>query len=141
MKKIISVFILLFSFSAFAQQEKVEISYTTRIILPDDFTFQPPGGGNGRIMPKEMQEQFKKNIQEPQEAKLTILGDESLYKMVEKISNDQSQGIRGPRGGGMRMMSMNGDNIYKNSTNHLLLKEQDMMGKSYVVKDSLQNFD
>ena len=140
MKKIISVFILLVSFSAFAQQEKVEISYTTRIILPDDFTFQPPGGGNGRIMPKEMQEQFKKNIQEPQEAKLTILGDESLYKMVEKISNDQSQGSRGMRGG-MRMMSMNGDNIYKNSTNHLLLKEQNMMGKSYVVKDSLQNFD
>jgi len=141
MKKIISVFIFLFSFSAFAQQEKVEISYTTRIILPDDFTFQPPRGGNGRTMSKEMQEQFKKNIQEPQEAKLTILGDESLYKMVEKISNDQSQGIRGPRGGGMRMMSMNGDNIYKNSTNHLLLKEQNMMGKSYVVKDSLQNFD
>ncbi len=50
MKKIISVFIFLFSFSAFAQQEKVEISYTTRIILPDDFTFQPPGGGNARAI-------------------------------------------------------------------------------------------
>ena len=140
MKKIISVFILLVSFSAFAQQEKVEISYTTRIILPDDFTFQPPGGGNGRTMPKEMQEQFKKNIQEPQEAVLTILGDESVYKMVEKISNDQSQGSRGMRGG-MRMMAMNGDNIYKNSTTHQILKEQNVMGKNYVIKDSLQNFD
>lgn len=139
MKKIISVFILLISFSAFAQQEKVEISYTTRIILPDDFTFQPPGGGNGRTMSKEMQEQFKKNIQEPQEAKLTILGDESLYKIVEKISNDQSQGIRGPRGG-MRMMSMNGDNIYKNSTNHLLLKEQNMMGKKLCYKRFFAKF-
>ncbi|MEG0696124.1 MAG: hypothetical protein RR447_03195 [Algoriella sp.] len=46
MKKIISVFVLLLSFVVFAQQEKVEISYTSRLILPDDFTFQPPGGGN-----------------------------------------------------------------------------------------------
>ncbi len=142
MKKIISVLVFILSINTFAQQEKLEITYTSRMILPDDFTFQPPGGGGGRTMPKEMQDQFKKNIQEPQEATLTILGDESLYKMIEKISNDQSQGgMRGPRGGGMRMMAMNGDNIYKNSVTHQLLKEQNMMGKSYVVKDSLQNFD
>ncbi len=110
MKKIISIFVLLFSFLAFAQQEKLEVTYTSRMILPDDFSFQPRG--DGRTMPKEMQEQFKKNIQEPQEAVLTILGDESVYKMVEKISNDQSQ----------------------------ILKEQNVMGKSYVIKDSLQNF-
>ncbi|WP_282629795.1 GLPGLI family protein [Empedobacter sedimenti] len=138
MKKIISIFVLLFSFLAFAQQEKLEVTYTSRMILPDDFSFQPRG--DGRTMPKEMQEQFKKNIQEPQEAVLTILGDESVYKMVEKISNDQSQGSRGMRGG-MRMMAMNGDNIYKNSTTHQILKEQNVMGKSYVIKDSLQNFD
>ena len=138
MKKIISIFVLLFSFLAFAQQEKLEVTYTSRMILPDDFSFQ--SRGDGRTMPKEMQEQFKKNIQEPQEAVLTILGDESVYKMVEKISNDQSQGSRGMRGG-MRMMAMNGDNIYKNSTTHQILKEQNVMGKSYVIKDSLQNFD
>ncbi|WP_413531684.1 GLPGLI family protein [Empedobacter brevis] len=140
MRKIISIFVLLFGFIAFAQQEKVEVSYTTRIILPDDFSFQSSNRGNGRTMSKEMQKQFKKNIQEPQKATLTILGDESLYKMIEKISNDQSQNSRGMRGG-MRTMSMNGDNIYKNSTTHLLLKDQNMMGKNYVVKDSLQNFD
>ena len=141
MKKIISVFVLLLSFVAFAQQEKIEISYTSRLILPDDFTFQPPGGGNGRTMSKEMQDQFKKNIQEPQQATLTILGDESLYKIVEKISNDQNQGMGMRGGGGMRIFSMNGDNIYKNTATHQLLKEQNMVGKEYVIKDSLRNFD
>lgn len=141
MKKIISVFVLLLSFVAFAQQEKVEISYTSRLILPDDFTFQPPGGGNGRTMSKEMQDQFKKNVQEPQQATLTILGDESLYKIVEKISNDQNQGMGMRGGGGMRILSMNGDNIYKNTATHQLLKEQNMVGKEYVIKDSLRNFD
>ena len=130
MKKIISVLVFILSINTFAQQEKLEITYTSRMILPDDFTFQPPGGGGGRTMPKEMQEQFKKNIQEPQEAILTILGDESVYKMVEKISNDQSQGSRGMRGG-MRMMAMNGDNIYKNSTTHQILKEQKKKKKNY----------
>ena len=141
MKKIISVFVLLLSFVAFAQQEKVEISYTFRLIFPVDFTFQPPVGGNGRTMSKEMQDQFKKNVQEPQQATLTILGDESLYKIVEKISNDQNQGMGMRGGGGMRIFSMNGDNIYKNTTTHQLLKEQNMMGKEYVIKDSLRNFD
>ena len=141
MKKIISVFVLLLSFVAFAQQEKIEISYTSRLILPDDFTFQPPGGGNGRTMSKEMQDQFKKNVQEPQQATLTILGDESLYKIVEKISNDQNQGMGMRGGGGMRIFSMNGDNIYKNTATHQLLKEQNMVGKEYVIKDSLRNFD
>ena len=138
MKKIVSVIALFTCFLTFAQQEKLEVTYTSRMILPDDFSFQ--SRGDGRTMPKEMQEQFKKNIQEPQEAVLTILGDESVYKMVEKISNDQSQGSRGMRGG-MRMMAMNGDNIYKNSTTHQTLKEQNIMGKSYVIKDSLQNYD
>ena len=103
MKKIVSVIALFTCLLTFAQQEKLEVTYTSRMILPDDFSFQ--SRGDGRTMPKEMQEQFKKNIQEPQEAILTILGDESVYKMVEKISNDQSQGSRGMRGG-MRMMAM-----------------------------------
>lgn len=138
MKNIISVFILLISILSFAQQEKLEVTYTSRIILPKDFTFQPPSG-NGRQMPKDVQERVTKSIQEPQDYTLTILGDESIYKLIEKISNNQEQGMRGPRGGG-RMM-MNGNNIYKNTSTHQILKEQNMMMKSYVVKDSLQTFD
>ena len=107
MKKIISVFILLISIVSFAQQEKLEVSYTSRIILPDDFKFQPPGGGS-RQMPKDIQEQMVKSLQEPQDFTLTILGEESLYKLVEKISNSQEQRMRGLRGG--RMILMNGDN-------------------------------
>lgn len=140
MKKIISILILFIGFVSFAQQEKLEVNYTSRIILPKDFTFQAPGGGSGRQIPKEMQEQFIKSIQEPQDYTLTILGDESLYKLIEKISNNQEQGMRGPRGGG-RMMMMNGDNIYKNTSTHQLLKEQNMMAKTYIINDSLQNYD
>lgn len=138
MKKIISVFILLISIVSFAQQEKLEVSYTSRIILPDDFKFQPPGGGS-RQMPKDIQEQMVKSLQEPQDFTLTILGEESLYKLVEKISNSQEQGMRGLRGG--RMMLMNGDNIYKNTSTQQLLKEQNMMMKSYTIQDTLQNYE
>ncbi|NOJ76575.1 GLPGLI family protein [Empedobacter stercoris] len=138
MKKIISVFILLISIVSFAQQEKLEVSYTSRIILPDDFKFQPPGGGS-RQMPKDIQEQMVKSLQEPQDFTLTILGEESLYKLVEKISNSQEQGMRGLRGG--RMMLMNGDYIYKNTSTQQLLKEQNMMMKSYTIQDTLQNYE
>ncbi|MFV0181211.1 GLPGLI family protein [Empedobacter falsenii] len=138
MKKIISVFILLISIVSFAQQEKLEVSYTSRIILPDDFKFQPPGGGS-KQMPKDIQEQMVKSLQEPQDFTLTILGEESLYKLVEKISNSQEQGMRGLRGG--RMMLMNGDNIYKNTSTQQLLKEQNMMMKSYTIQDTLQNYE
>lgn len=138
MKKIISVFILLISIVSFAQQEKFEVSYTSRIILPDDFKFQPPGGGS-RQMPKDIQEQMVKSLQEPQDFTLTILGEESLYKLVEKISNSQEQGMRGLSGG--RMMLMNGDNIYKNTSTQQLLKEQNMMMKSYTIQDTLQNYE
>ncbi|MFV0229966.1 GLPGLI family protein [Empedobacter falsenii] len=138
MKKIISVFILLISIVSFAQQEKLEVSYTSRIILPDDFKFQPPGGGS-RQMPKDIQEQMVKSLQKPQDFTLTILGEESLYKLVEKISNSQEQGMRGLRGG--RMMLMNGDNIYKNTSTQQLLKEQNMMMKSYTIQDTLQNYE
>lgn len=138
MKKIISVFILLISIVSFAQQEKLEVSYTSRIILPDDFKFQPPGGGS-RQMPKDIQEQMVKSLQEPQDFTLTILSEESLYKLVEKISNSQEQGMRGLRGG--RMMLMNGDNIYKNTSTQQLLKEQNMMMKSYTIQDTLQNYE
>ena len=58
-------------------------------------------------------------------------------KIIEKISNDQNQGMGMRGGGGMRMFSMNGDNIYKNTATHQLLKEQNMMGKEYVIKDEM----
>lgn len=88
MKKILFLSAIVISSLTFAQQEKIEVTYTSRLILPEDFTFQPPGGGNGRQMPKEMMEQMMKRIQEPQESTLTIFGDQSNYKAIEKISND-----------------------------------------------------
>ncbi|WP_276681351.1 hypothetical protein [Empedobacter brevis] len=139
MKRIVSVFILLTSLISFAQQEKIEVTYMSKIILPKDFSFQS-SGDSGRQMPKERQEEFIKSIQEPQEFTLTILGDESVYKMIEKISNNQNQGMRNPRGGS-RMGMMYGDNVYKNISTHHFLKEQNMMGKNYTIKDSLPKFD
>ena len=85
MKKIFALTaIILASTFSYAQEEKFEVTYTSRLILPADFSFQAPGGGGGRQMPKEIQDEIKKNLQEPQESILTILGDESIYKAVEK---------------------------------------------------------
>ncbi|MBF0597506.1 GLPGLI family protein [Faecalibacter rhinopitheci] len=142
MKKILFLSAIVISSLTFAQQEKIEVTYTSRLILPEDFTFQPPGGGNGRQMPKEMMEQMMKRIQEPQESTLTIFGDQSNYKAIEKISNDQQNG-GGPGGrGGMRMMRFGGsDNVFKNISTKSYMKEVNMMSKTYTVKDDLPNFD
>lgn len=141
MKKILAISAIVFSSLAFAQQDKIEITYTSRFILPEDFTFQPPGGGEGRQMPKEMMEEMKKRIQEPQESTLTILGEQSVYKAIEKISNDQQSGGPGGRGG-MRMMRFGGnDNIYKDISTKTYMKDVNMMSKSYTVKDELPNFE
>lgn len=140
MKNILSIAALILSSLSFAQQEKIEITYTSRLILPEDFTFQPPGGGSGRQMPKEMMDEMKKRIQEPQEATLTICGDQSSYKTVEKISNDQQSGGRGPGGRGMMRFGGN-DNIYKDISTKIYMKEVNMMSKTYTVKDSLPAFD
>ena len=54
MKNILSIAALILSSLSFAQQEKIEITYTSRLILPEDFTFQPPGGGSGRQSPCDL---------------------------------------------------------------------------------------
>ena len=139
MKNIITIATILFSSLSFAQTEKLEITYTTRLILPEDFTFQPPGGGGGRQMPKEMMDEMKKRIQEPQESTLTVFNDKSIYKGIEKISNNQQSG--GPGGPG-RMMRFNlaGDNIYKDVSTNTYMKDANMFSKSYTVKDALPVF-
>lgn len=141
MKKIFTLTAVILSTAfSFAQTEKFEVTYTSRLILPADFSFQAPGGG-GRQMPKEMQDEMKKNLQEPQESILTILGDQSIYKTVEKISNDQlSTGGRGPGGPRMRM-NFAGDNIYKDISTKTYMKEANMFSKSYTVKDELTPLD
>jgi len=140
MKKILAISVFVLSTLSFAQQEKIEVTYTSRLILPEDFTFQPPGGGGGRQMPKEMMDEMKKRIQEPQESVLTIFGEQSVYKAIEKISNDQQSGPGGR--GGMRMMRFGGnDNVYKDISTKSYTKEVNMMSKTYTVKDELPNFD
>ena len=145
MKKIFALTaIILASTFSYAQEEKFEVTYTSRLILPADFSFQAPGGGGGRQMPKEMQDEMKKNLQEPQESILTILGDESIYKAVEKVSNDQqSGGFGGPGSGRGPRMRMNfaGDNIYKDISTKTYMKDANMFSKSYTVKDELPTYD
>ena len=139
MKKFLAISAFVLSTLTMAQNEKIEVTYTSRFILPEDFTFQPPGGG-GRQMPKEMMDEMKKRIQEPQESVLTIFGDQSSYKATEKISNDQQSGPGGR--GGMRMMRFGGnDNVYKDISTKSYTKEVNMMSKTYTIKDELPNFD
>jgi len=83
-----------------------------------------------------------KRLQEPQESVLTILGDQSIYKAVEKISNDQMNGGgRGPGGRGPGMMRMGGDNIYKDISTSSYMKVMNLFTKEYTVKDTLPQYD
>lgn len=68
--------------------------------------------------------------------KLRISGEESEYKMVEKISNSQL-------GGGMiasQVSAMDKGILYKNRKEGIYTKVYDL-GKTYLVQDSLIKFD
>ncbi|MDD3773434.1 MAG: GLPGLI family protein [Weeksellaceae bacterium] len=67
--------------------------------------------------------------------KLKTNGRESEYKMQEKINNDQS-----PAGMILSQVSaMDKEPLYKNITEQYYIKPYDI-GKVYLMKDSLQNF-
>lgn len=134
MKKLFAATLLFFSAFIFAQ-DKFEVTYITRIILPADFEFQASGG---RTMSKDMQDDFKKALQEPQENTLTVFGQQSFYKAVEKISNDQEASMGRSH---MKFMRFGGDNIYQDLANGIYYKDLMISAKDYTIKDQLKPFD
>ncbi|UBZ09018.1 GLPGLI family protein [Leeuwenhoekiella palythoae] len=99
------------------------------------FDFENFGG-------REMSEQMKKQFAERMKSRLektftlTFTKDESIYEEEEKL---EAPGA----GGGMRFMGggFAQGGIYKNIAEDTYARENDLMGKSFLVKDTLNKLD
>ncbi len=86
-------------------------------------------------MQKQMMELLKKRFQKT--FKLSFNKNESLYKEEESLSAPQVGGNMG-----VIVMGTGGSDIlYKNTKEHRFVNQNDLMGKLFLVKDSIQNRD
>jgi GLPGLI family protein len=131
-KIILSGFILFLSLSLFAQKDFQGVAYYQTKTTVDMSNF---GGG-------QMSEERKKQIQERMKSALektfilTFNQSESLYKEEESLDTPG-------QGGGVRfgMMNTSGGDQYKNVKTQELLQNKDLLGKQFLIKDSLQTLD
>jgi GLPGLI family protein len=123
---------LFFFLSLFAQKEFQGVAYYQSKTTVDMSNF---GGG-------QLSEERKKQIQDRMKNALektfilTFNQSESLYKEEERLETP-GQGS----GGRFRMMNASGGDQYKNVKTQELFQSNDLLGKQFLIKDSLQSLD
>lgn len=123
---------LLISFSLFAQKDFQGVAYYQTKTTVDMSNF---GGG-------QLSEERKKQIQDRMKSALektfilTFNQSESVYKEEERLETPGQGG-----GGRFRMMNTSGGDQYKNVKTKELLQSKDLLGKQFLIKDSLQTLD
>ncbi|GAB1308008.1 GLPGLI family protein [Urechidicola sp. KH5] len=114
--------------SAFAQdfQGKAVYQSKTQIELNLDSSQMSP----------EQKERIKKRMKDMTEKEfvLSFTKAESLYKEEEKLEQP------GQSGGRMRFGGFGAGKTYKNTKDQVFLQEQNLMGKEFLVTDSLENY-
>ncbi|WP_445737939.1 GLPGLI family protein [Mariniflexile sp.] len=129
----IIVFVLLVSVCAFGQKDFQGKAYYFSKTTVDMSNFGRPGMSEDQK--KQIAERMKSMLEKT--FVLTFNQSESLYKEEEKL---EAPGAGGSRFG-MMMGSMTSGPQYKNIKDQLLLQEQELFGKQFLVKDSLPKFD
>jgi GLPGLI family protein len=128
MKRFILFSLFLFSITTIAQNISGQAYYQSKTTVNMD-------GFGGR----DMDESRKKMIAERMKGMLektyilTFNNSESIYKEEEKLET------RGNSGGGFRMMmgSFSPENQYKNIKTQVLIQEQELFGKQFLINDSI----
>ncbi|MFV0191631.1 GLPGLI family protein [Empedobacter falsenii] len=137
MKKILTLFTFsLLATIAFAQ--KLEVTYQETInIDKDEFKKNMKVETSGSVsLPSDFYDNFFKSLSEPKDFTLVINDNESTYKKVEKISNNQ-----GNNGFSVSMsMSGGGNGLYKNLLTKEFAKSVNLMDKPYLIKDKLTEY-
>lgn len=137
MKKILTLFTFsLLATIAFAQ--KLEVTYQETInIDKDEFKKNMKVETSGSVsLPSDFYDNVFKSLSEPKDFTLVINDNESTYKKVEKISNNQ-----GNNGFSVSMsMSGGGNGLYKNLLTKEFAKSVNLMDKPYLIKDKLTEY-
>ncbi|MEH6406857.1 MAG: GLPGLI family protein [Leeuwenhoekiella sp.] len=130
----IALFVTASLCSIFSQAQQFDggiATYQTKTTVDMD------GWGGGRQMSEQQKKQIAERMKSRLERTYTLAfnKDESIYEEEEKL---EAPG----QGGGMRFMGgFSQGGIYKNIGDNLYSRENDLMGKAFLVKDSLNKLD
>ena len=135
MKKLLLFFSIALCTTVNAQQINSGVAtYQTKTTL-DMSTW---GGRGGQQMSEQQKKQIAERMRSRLEKTYTLTFDKtaSTYEEVEKLETPSAGGGGGRWGGGFSQGA-----IYKNIAENLYLRENDLMGKIFLVKDSLPKLD
>lgn len=141
MKKYLISSLVLATISLFAQEKlmveyesKMEFDVTKSFVMT---TTNDGSGSNTKIgANKEMEDKLKEAMNKPSYFSLLLTPDESEFKIIEKVTNDQ------PSEGGMQVkVSAGGGTTYKNLNERISLKAVSSFNQDFLITDSIENYD
>lgn len=133
-------FLTLFTFSllatiAFAQ--KLEVTYQETLkVNPDEYKSTVKFSSNGKesTIPNDIFAELLKSVTEPKDYLLTIYDNQTTYKKVEKLNNQQGNNSFSYDDGG------SAKNLLKNLSTKEYFRNANVMDKSYLIKDKLTEY-
>ncbi len=137
-KIIITIALVIVSFTSFAQDFQGMAVYESKTSTAE---FKSRMEGNKDITP-EMQKMFEERMKSMFEKTFVLNFDKnaSIYKEEEKLDAPGTQG-----GGNMRMMTSSflggGGTQYKNIKEKIFTIDKEMMGKEFLIQDTLPKLD
>lgn len=134
-KKLLSFLLLISSLTLFAQ-EKLVVEYESRMEFDVEAFEKNMDFGGSNVSKDEVMQALKESMTKPSYYQLTLTPDESEFKYVERISNDQ------PKEGRIRIeMSSGGRGVtFKKLSENLSLRTADAFNQNFLVKDSITNY-
>lgn len=125
------IFIILFTGTTYAQEIKGVVTYQTKTTM-DMSRFSRDGQQMSEQRKKQIMERMKNFLEK--EFTLTFTKNESFYKEEEKLATPGQGG--GRFGGGFTQ-----GGIYKNIDQNAYAQENNMFGKIFLIKDTINNLE
>jgi len=140
MKKLLLTLCFLNFVFIFAQEKLiVEYESTMEMDMSKGFMITTRDNGNSTSTTigsnKDMEKMVKEAMNEPTNYTLTLTQNESDFRMVEKLKNEQ------PSEGLVVKISAGNGITYKNLTENVSLKATSGFNQDFLIKDSLRKYD
>ena len=132
MRCVIMLFISVFAATTYAQEVKGVVTYQTKTTM-DMSRFSGDGQQMSEQRKKQIMDRMKNFLEK--EFTLTFTKNESFYKEEEKLATP-GQGGGGRFGGGFTQ-----GGIYKNIDQNAYAQENNMFGKVFLIKDTINNLE
>ncbi|NKI25643.1 GLPGLI family protein [Arenibacter sp. 6A1] len=124
------VALMISSIRSYSQDFQGEVTYFSRTAVDLDLS--------DREMPEERKKQIMQRIKEANERSYVLTFDRNASIYKEEVTNRPAN-TRGRMRVGMRGNS--GGDFYKNLVTENYLQQQDLMGKAFIVEDTLEKLD